>query len=557
MAGTLDKSFGKNGYTISNFREKNIANAQVIDSNNCTIVTGETDNSLYLAKYTSTGILDTTFGFGKGYVIGEYYTEKSSEGSALLLDISGNIFVTGFGVDSNDFRRLLLAKYKSNGQLDISFGGGKGWIVDIIGNSNNTLGTSIALDSNGKIVITGGAYDERGSSRPFVARYNVDGSLDTTFGENSTGYNVVTTTGGSISGRSIIIDDNTGKITISSVNSVVIEFTYIIRFTDSGLLDTSFGKGIGYIDITDIIQDGTDLGKNMILDKNNNLLITGAFFTDLDFNLNLARFKNDGRLDTTFGENGGYTITSIPNYLLSTGISLVIDSSNRIIVLGIVAPSLEYKSANTLLVRYSGDGKLDKTFGGNGLGYSINSFGYNYSLGTSLALDINGLVVVSGDVGELLGTSSALIARFYNENNEPICLVAGTPILTDQGLVAIEQIDPTVHTIAHKRIVAITTTISPEKNLICFEANSMGINCPSQRTLMTPGHEVFYKGKLVQAKHFLGRVDGVHTVPYNGKDILYNVLQEQHGLMRVNNMVLETLHPDNKVAKAILMNTNY
>jgi hypothetical protein len=80
----------------------------------------------------------------------------------------------------------------------------------------------------------------------------------------------------------------------------------------------------------------------------------------------------------------------------------------------------------------------------------------------------------------------------------------------------------------------------------------MGINCPTVRTIMTPGHEVLYKGKLVQAKHFVGRVEGVHTVPYNGKDVLYNVLQEQHGLMRVNGMVLETLHPENKVAKMLL-----
>ena len=80
------------------------------------------------------------------------------------------------------------------------------------------------------------------------------------------------------------------------------------------------------------------------------------------------------------------------------------------------------------------------------------------------------------------------------------------------------------------------------------------MNIPSQRTIMTPGHEVLYKGKLVQAKHLLGRLEGVHAIPYNGKDILYNVVKEKHGLMRVNNMVLETLHPENKVAKEILNN---
>jgi hypothetical protein len=68
---------------------------------------------------------------------------------------------------------------------------------------------------------------------------------------------------------------------------------------------------------------------------------------------------------------------------------------------------------------------------------------------------------------------------------------------------------------------------------------------------MTSGHEVLYKGKLVQAKHFVGTINGVHTVPYDGK-VVYNVLLQQHGVMSVNNMVVETLHPENKVAKRIL-----
>jgi hypothetical protein len=134
---------------------------------------------------------------------------------------------------------------------------------------------------------------------------------------------------------------------------------------------------------------------------------------------------------------------------------------------------------------------------------------------------------------------------------EPICLPAGTPILTDQGLVNIELVDPKKHTIGHKRIVAITKTITPEKHLICFEKYTLGLNTPTKRTMMTPGHEVLYKGKLVQAKHFLGRLNGIHAVPYNG-EVLYNVLQEKHGLMSVNNMIVETLHPENKVAKEIL-----
>jgi hypothetical protein len=72
---------------------------------------------------------------------------------------------------------------------------------------------------------------------------------------------------------------------------------------------------------------------------------------------------------------------------------------------------------------------------------------------------------------------------------------------------------------------------------------------------MTTGHEILYKGKLIQAKHFIGKFNGVYTVPYNGKDILYNVLQEKHGLMSVNNIILETLNPTNKIARGILNST--
>jgi hypothetical protein len=216
---------------------------------------------------------------------------------------------------------------------------------------------------------------------------------------------------------------------------------------------------------------------------------------------------------------------------------------------------MEYK---LFLARFTSNGRTDTTFGDSGLGYIVFT-DIPLSTGSFVSLDNNGRIIVSGS-GALSRTESAdngvLILRYLDTTTttttEPICLPAGTPILTDQGLVAIEKIDTKKHTINNKPVIAITKTVTPEKHLVCFEANSMGINCPSVRTIMTPGHEVLYKGKLVQAKHFLGRVEGVHTVPYNGKDILYNVLQEQHGLMRVNNMILETLHPENKVAKQIL-----
>ena len=198
------------------------------------------------------------------------------------------------------------------------------------------------------------------------------------------------------------------------------------------------------------------------------------------------------------------------------------------------------------------------------LKYTISTPNTSVSGGNSVAVSQTGDVYVTGsftgtlDIGSGVPTVTSTVtlingflAKYTTNHSEPICLVSGTPILTDQGIVAIEKIDTAIHTISGKRIVAVTKAITPEKNLICFEPHSVAINCPTKRTIMTPGHEVLYKGKLVQAKHFVGKLNGVHTLPYDGK-VVYNVLLQQHGVMNVNNMVVETLHPENKVAREIL-----
>jgi uncharacterized delta-60 repeat protein len=555
MAGTLDKTFGANGdgYTLSTNLVA-FTGGQVVDSNNCTIVTGDTRinniSTLFVAKYTSSGILDSTFGSGKGYVIGEYYTGKTSTGSSVVLDNSGNILVAGSATDINDIGRLLITKYSRDGVLDSNFGGGKGWITSTFDYPDNySLGLSIALDNSGRIVVSGAVYTPEAINVNvlfLLARYNTDGTLDENFGGNGTGWsNITDSTINLYAGKSLLIDSKTGSITLSGALDKGTT-TLLLKFTGDGLLDKTFGSGTGYVTV-----NGPSLGFGQCIqvDTLGRIVFTG--FDISTQSIYLGRYKSNGTIDTKFGDNRGHTITPIPKYQISVGLSLVLDSSNRIIVLGLGSESSSSSATpDTILLRYSNTGILDTTFGGNGLGYTI--FDAITSTMFCCSLDMDGRIIISGSAVFSANEIGQLIARYLNEGSEPICLVAGTPILTDQGIVPIEKIDIKKHTISQKRIVAITTTITPEKHLVCFEANSMGINCPTVRTLMTPGHEVLYKGKLVQAKHFVGRVEGVHTVPYNGKDVLYNVLQEQHGLMRVNGMVLETLHPENKVAKMLL-----
>jgi hypothetical protein len=129
-----------------------------------------------------------------------------------------------------------------------------------------------------------------------------------------------------------------------------------------------------------------------------------------------------------------------------------------------------------------------------------------------------------------------------------ICFPAKTPILTNCGYVNIDEIDPKIHTIRDKKIEAVTQTITHDKFLVCIEKDALGKHYPTKTTYISQNHEIFYKGKMVRAKELLKELTNVHAIPYN-KEILYNVLLENHDKMLVNNLICETLHPENYIAK--------
>jgi len=138
-----------------------------------------------------------------------------------------------------------------------------------------------------------------------------------------------------------------------------------------------------------------------------------------------------------------------------------------------------------------------------------------------------------------------------NPNPNPIsdiCFPKGTLILTDQGEIPIDEINPFENTIHNKRIIAITKTISNDTYLICFHKNALEYNYPSRDTLISKNHKIFYKGKMIKAYKFLNYFELVKKVDYN-KEILYNVLMESYEKINVNNIICESLHPNNIIAQ--------
>jgi uncharacterized delta-60 repeat protein len=138
---------------------------------------GGTNDGFELARYNTDGSLDISFGTGGKVVtpFGGY-----AVASAVAIQSDGKIVAAGRSLIGN-VSNFALARYNTNGSLDTTFGMG-GKVVTLIGGSS--FASAVAIQSNGKIVAAGNTRPNLGFSFLYfaLARYNTNGSLDTSFG---------------------------------------------------------------------------------------------------------------------------------------------------------------------------------------------------------------------------------------------------------------------------------------------------------------------------------------------------------------------------------------
>jgi hypothetical protein len=201
------------------------------------------------------------------------------------------------------------------------------------------------------------------------------------------------------------------------------------------------------------------------------------------------------------------------------------------------------------------DNQLNTSFGGYIYNFEwlpgIVKYNYPFTPNTILpspttdyALILSGNVAI-GPTPTYSNTSTNTNVPVIIPPISTVCFVAGTKIKTDQGIINIEKMNEFC-SVNGKPVVAITRNVTPDKYLICIEKDALYPNMPSEDTVLSYNHKVLYKGTLVAAG--LLRAPGVKRVPYK-KEVLYNVLLDNYAIMSANNMIVETLHPDNILAK--------
>jgi len=129
----------------------------------------------------------------------------------------------------------------------------------------------------------------------------------------------------------------------------------------------------------------------------------------------------------------------------------------------------------------------------------------------------------------------------------PICFPAGTPVITDQGEIAIDKIDPEKHTINTNKIEGVTETKGIENYVVMIKKDAFSKTVPCRDTIISANHKIMFNNQMIQASEFVDKnmyPRHIYKIPYSGYT-LYNVLlEDKHGLMIVNSLIAETLSPN-------------
>jgi uncharacterized delta-60 repeat protein len=417
--GSLDSSFGTGGKVTTDFSTVDYGRSVALQSDGKIVVAGFTNNDFGLVRYNSDGSLDTSFGTG-GKVTTDFNGDYD-DGYSVTVQSDGKIVVAGRARGSNNINDdIALVRYNSNGSLDTSFGTGGKVTTDF--NGSTDFGQSVALQSDGKIVVAGEAFTPGVYGSDFaLARYNSDGSLDTSFG---TGGKVTTDfDGNSGNGQSVTVQSD-GKIVVAgyfSTSSYILDFA-LARYNSDGSLDTSFGTGGK---VTTDFNGGYDIGFSVTVQSDGKIVVAGyATNSSGNKDFGLVRYNSDGSLDTSFGTSG--KVTTDFNGNSDSGYSVVLQSDGNIVVAGGSQSSSRTVSGGNFaydsyfaVARYLGDGKPVAPVGTPGNDNLNIDFSVEDNILNGLAGDdilsanySSGANILNGDAG-----NDTIYANYSSGNN--------------------------------------------------------------------------------------------------------------------------------------------
>ncbi len=320
--------------------------------------------------------------------------------------------------DSLEDRRLLNAA-----SLDPTFGHGGITTTSFPLPDALSQATSEVVDSTGRIIVAGYYNDAQNNQRVVLARYNPDGSLDTSFGQGGLVYTPIDATPlfPPIPETVSLAIDPQGRILVAGAgtqpfvphaSSAIFDFM-VARFSPNGILDTGFGNhGVATLDVGPTDQT-SDMPSAIALQPDGKIVVAGTTtmtgFYPADQEFAVARLNANGRLDTSFGVNG-WALAAFPDAAVGVSVAqanaMTLEPDGSIVVAGGAGNPPYGVPTEFAVARFHSDGTLDASFGTGG--EVVSNLGDTTSTDTEVAnavlLQPDGKIVLGG--GQFLNYDS-------------------------------------------------------------------------------------------------------------------------------------------------------
>ncbi len=368
-------------------------------------------NSAVVSKTISVSAVNDATSFGVGRVTTDLGSSEFAQSVTVLPD--GKILVAGtsqVGTGATVNRSFAEARYNPDGSLDTSFGNQGTQITEFINGAQGNVIYRTTMLPDGKTLAYGYVVNDTSTSpmdtRWAIARYNADGSLDTSFdadGKLTVDFRDYSSANGATiqpDGKILITGDHLmadGNLNLG-----------IIRLNNDGSADTTFGIG-GVVAPNFAGYEGGGGSQAFVL-SDGKILIASTFYSSRGTDVGLVRLNSNGSEDTTFDGDGIATTK-----LAGVGVSertydAKLQADGKIVVLaGTYEFSLTGYRQDSVLLRYNADGSLDTSFSGDGKALvDATSTG----LGNPLTLQADGKILVAG-----YSHGNFLVARYNTDGS--------------------------------------------------------------------------------------------------------------------------------------------
>lgn len=391
---SLDTSFNSTGMlSMPIGMGASAARAAAIQADGRIVAVGYSNNGTLdqftVARFESDGTPDTTF---SGDGLQTTTVELWGQAFGVAIQTDQKIVVVGYG-DNGPTDDLAAVRYNTDGTLDTTFSGDG---IALAPFPSSTHASDVAIQTDGKIVVSGTM--STGPNDLFaVARFNDDGSLDTTFSTDG----MATTALAEYDSAYGVDIQSDGRIIVSGTAYSPANGIYgiaVVRYTTNGALDTDFSSD--GIQMTNV--GATTYGTDAVIDHDGKIVAVGRSNAGGHFSFAFVRYLNDGSLDTTFGESGTMrvAVSAESNYASSVRLQ----DDGKIVAVG----NLWMGSSNDIaVVRLMPDGTPDYSFGTGGHTTAYLNGGDDQGFGVAIQPD--GHIVIAGLTNDGTNDAFALV----------------------------------------------------------------------------------------------------------------------------------------------------